>query len=262
MEKGAIDDLLLKSMANRMSRKRTNRAKMKRVFAIGFGIIVAIMISGTFQARAMSVSAPMPNGVGLTLKFPLNGVSLGTESAEVHFTALHNRSRMMKVEAPIHGRFVRFRVAQMKYVMRFANPSAKPAIAPPAAQDRVAPGRAQPLYRKASFTFSNMATSSLATTPPAHFRRQDQVIASGATEETSAKHRKPRARKLVSRQTARSARPTAEHRAYAKKLALRYEEMRQDYLQLRVRSPKSAVRAYRKLMDFYALAQKWQRFAY
>ena len=262
MENGAIDDLLLKSMANRMSRKRTNRAKMKRVFAIAFGIIVAIMISGTFQARAMSISAPMPNGAGLTLKFPLNGVSLGTESAEVHFTALHNRSRMMRVEAPIHGRFVRFKIARMKYVMRFANPKARQRIAPPKPQDRVAPRRAKPLYRKASFTISNIATSSLATTPPAHFRRHEQVIASGATEATSAAHRKPNVRKMPRHQTAKSVQPTAEHRAYANKLALKYEKMRQDYMRLRTRSPKSAFRAYRKLMNFYALAQKWQRFAY
>lgn len=258
MENGAIDDLLLKSMANRLSRKRTSRARMRRAFAIGFGIILAIMISGTFQARAMSVSAPMPNGLGLTLKFPLNGVSLGTEAAEVHVSALHNRSKMLRVEAPIHGRFVRFKVAQMKYVMRFANPAAKRKIAPPAPQDAYAIARATPLYRKASFTISNIASSSLAGAPPAHYRRHEPVTASGAPKEQQSKRRLSR---IAKSRTDKTKQLAADYREYAKLLAHKYSMMRQDYMQLRNRSPKAAIRAYRKLMKFYALAKKWQRYA-
>ncbi len=255
MENGAIDDLLLKSMANRMSRKRTNRTRMKRAFAIAFGIIVAIMISGSFQAHAMSVSAPMPNGVGLKLKFPLHGVTLGTESAEVHVAALHNRTRMMRVEAPIHGRFVRFKVAQMKYVMRFANPAPRTYIAPPASQDRLSRSRPKPLYRKAAFTISNIASSSLAGAPPAHYRRQGPVTASGALP--------PSRRPVERRKTRNISAPhsASDYRVYAKMLALRYGKMRQEYMQLRVSSPRAAKRAYGKLMKFYALAKKWQRYA-
>ena len=256
MENGAIDDLLLRSMADRLSRKRTRRTGMKRAFAIGFAIIAVIMIFGSFRAHAMSLSAPIPNGVGFTLKFPLHGDKMETNAAEFHMAALHNGSEMMRADFPVHGRFVRFRVAGMKYVMRFAGPEPGTRIAaPPASQDRSPENRPGPLYRKAAFTVSDIAPGSLAGAPPAHYRHRVRVTAGGAL---------PPGRGPVESRgtgTAGAPVPVSGYREYAKRLAIKYGKMRHEYMRSRARSPKAASRAYRKLMKFHALARKWQRYA-
>ena len=259
MEKAAFEHLLLTSMANRASRKDTKRFKSGRLVTFVLGLLIAIFMVNA-EVRAMSLGAPVPNGVGFSIKIPLNGLSTDTESTEFHMYSLHNRTKTLRVEAPVHGRFARIKIARMKYIARFSNKSGRSSSSN--SRIGVRSGTAthsKPRYRRAAFSLATTAGNSAAVAPPAHYSMDGPVTASGmAAHEDKPASRSIRVSPAAGNGTVLSKREAGR---MARMLAKRYAKMRESYLRLRKQSPQRARKAYRQLMKFYEVAQAWQRHA-
>lgn len=259
MEKAAFEHLLLTSMANRASRNNTKRFKSGRIVTFVLGLLIAIFMVNA-EVHAMSLGASVPNGVGFSVKIPLSGGTADTDSTEFHMYALHNRTKSMRVEAPAHGRFVRFKMARMKYIMRFSNKSGGSSRATLRRHPRAsATARSNPVYRQVSLSLAGATGSSAAVAPPAHYSMDGSVTASGAmTPEQNPVQRSKRAAPSVKPSATLSKREAVR---MARNLAKRYAIMRERYIRLRAQSPQRARKAYRQLMKFYDVARAWQRHA-
>ena len=238
MENAAFEHLLLTSMANRASRKNTKRFKSGRFVTFVLGVLIAIFMVNA-EVHAMSLGAPLPNGVGFFgVKIPLSGKQANPGSAEFHMFALYNRSKMMRIEAPVHGRFVRFKLARMKYIMRLANKSGNSSAYSSRASARVSPS-ARPVtqYRSASFSLADMAGNSVAVAPPEHYSRRDQVTASGVIMSEFNPER--RSTRTASPTQKRNKISKSAARRMAMDFARRYAIMREKYIRLRAQSPEA-----------------------
>ena len=253
MENAAFEHLLLTSMANRASRKNTKRFKSGRFVTFVLGILIAIFMVNA-EVHANPLGTPIPNGFGFSMKLPLNGMVAHPESAEWHMFALHNRNKTMRLEAPAHGRFVRFKFARMKYIMRFPRNSGMSSASNLRANTAA---RTTPMYKRTSFSLSGATSNSIAVAPPAHYVPQEPVTASGAAMiERNPEHRSKRAASSERKRSKFSKNRTLR---IAHDFARRYAIMRENYIKLRTKSPRQAHKAYKQLMKFYKVAQWWQQ---
>ncbi len=247
-----LDELNASAVNRRWSRKRTNRPNLAHVVAVFLGILCAVWLFDLEKANAMNLSLVTPDGAGVTVKIPLNNFKPVKSNTEIHFYALQNRQRMVSVETPLHGRFMRVRFAELKFVKRFKN--GQPKKSRPrfkAFSNNVDSSVAKPLYRKAALELRKPAKMDNFHYPSA---ARNAAYAVGSLHKNTRSTTSKNSRKTHGKISLMRARQISSD------YANRYSALRSQYIRLARKNPKAARRLHTKVMKLYRVAAKWQSY--
>ncbi len=66
-------------------------------------------------ASASDFGVPLPDGAGIGLRIPLGNEKTTSQDNEVQLFLLMGRQKVVRMESPVHGRFVRVRIGALKF---------------------------------------------------------------------------------------------------------------------------------------------------
>ncbi len=245
-----LNELNTIAVNRRWSRKNTTRPNMTRILAVFLGVLCAVWLADTEKAGAMGLSLVTPDGVGVTVKIPLRNFKPVKSDTEIHFYALKNRQRMVAVEAPFHGRFMRIKMAELKFIKRFKNGQPKVTRARMTVPTSVAEvNGTKPLYRKAKFKLRSSARSQVASVSSAPH---------AAAYATASPDRRPRHRTTSAAASLPGKMSLKRARRISAEYAKQYNALRGRYVLMAKQNPRAARKMHNRVMKLYRVAAQWQ----
>lgn len=189
-------------------------------------ILLAAFALSPQSSSASDFGVPLPDGAGIGIRIPLGDERSTSLDNEVQLFMLMGRHKLVRMESPVHGRFVRVRIGALKF-KKYNNFN-----------------RRRHSRRNAIHGARRNRTDGMTAGRP---DRLNRVTHSGRNKVIAS------ARPAATGSTKQGTRPTSARRAYAQSVSI-YDALRRSYLRVKNKRSGKAKRIHAKMMQAYKLA--------